>query len=29
MPTDLAIDLNPFHNPYVEGGPVVPELASS
>jgi hypothetical protein len=25
----LAIDLNPFHNPYVSGDLVVPELASS
>jgi hypothetical protein len=25
----LAIDLNPFHNPYVSGNLVVPELASS
>jgi hypothetical protein len=25
----LAIDLNPFHNPYVQGDLVVPELASS
>jgi len=25
----LAIDVNPFHNPYVRGGLVIPELASA
>ncbi|MGH8929195.1 MAG: M15 family metallopeptidase [Egibacteraceae bacterium] len=25
----LAVDVNPFHNPYVKGGLVLPELASS
>jgi hypothetical protein len=25
----LAIDINPFHNPYVDGGTVLPELAKS
>jgi hypothetical protein len=25
----LAVDLNPFHNPYVKGGVVLPELATS